>query len=236
MKLRSLLEPGRALTLVSETLVDRRRGFAQISYAQEGEDLILLRLFADQQSGFYVDVGAHHPKRFSNTYLFYKQGWRGVNIDAMPGSMEEFRRIRPRDLNIEVAIAGRPGSLTFYRFNDPALNTCDEQLARERNTGRYRILATEPVRAERLQDIFPRILSAGQQIDFLTVDVEGLDAEVLASNNWEMFRPTYVLTECGQGGIGDIMNGEQYRVLTGANYEFIAKTALTAFFVRKDRP
>lgn len=75
------------------------------SYAQQGEDLILREMLAYAQSGFYVDVGAHHPFRFSNTYLFYKQGWRGINIDAMPGSMKLFDRFRPRDINIQCGVA-----------------------------------------------------------------------------------------------------------------------------------
>lgn len=236
MNLHSLTHPGRLLERTREMLVDRRKGFAQISYSQEGEDLILLRLFDGQHNGFYVDVGAHHPKRFSNTYLFYREGWRGINIDAMPGAMTEFRRLRPRDVNLEVAVAGSPGTMTFYMFNDPALNTCDEHLARERNTGMYAIVGTQTVQTERLGDILRRELPPDQLIDFLTVDVEGLDAEVLGSNDWEKFRPTYVLTECGPGSVAGVMQDRQYAILTAANYELIAKTALTAFYVRKDIP
>src|SRR5829696_7661265 len=79
--------------------------YSRKSYSQEGEDLILERIFLEQKKGFYVDVGAHHPKRFSNTFLFYKLGWFGINIDAMPGSMSAFESARPRDINLEVAIA-----------------------------------------------------------------------------------------------------------------------------------
>ena len=61
--------------------------FGSLCYSQEGEDMILGKIFSGQKHGFYVDVGAHHPLRFSNTYLFYLKGWRGINIDAMPGSM-----------------------------------------------------------------------------------------------------------------------------------------------------
>ena len=67
-----------------------KQKFATLSYSQEGEDLILNRFLEDKTEGLYVDVGAHHPKRFSNTYLFYKKGWRGINIDAMPGKHETF--------------------------------------------------------------------------------------------------------------------------------------------------
>jgi len=69
--------------------------YALKSYSQEGEDMILRRIFEDNETGFYVDVGAHHPARFSNTNYFYKRGWRGLNIDAMPGSMSKFKKYRP---------------------------------------------------------------------------------------------------------------------------------------------
>jgi len=74
---------------------------AAVSFAQEGEDRVLYRMFQGRfgRPGFYVDVGAHHPTRFSNTYLFYRMGWRGINLDAMPGSMAAFARARPRDIN-----------------------------------------------------------------------------------------------------------------------------------------
>ena len=74
------------------------------SYSQEGEDLIINRLIDSKKNGFYIDIGAHHPFRFSNTYKFYKMGWNGINIDAMPGSMKLFREKRPRDINIECGI------------------------------------------------------------------------------------------------------------------------------------
>lgn len=74
------------------------------SYSQEGEDMILHRIFERQCKGFYVDIGAHHPFRFSNTYLFYKRGWSGINIDAMPGSMNIFNKFRNRDINLEYGI------------------------------------------------------------------------------------------------------------------------------------
>ena len=75
--------------------------YAKRSYSQEGEDMLLDRFLEDRSVGFYVDVGAHHPKRFSNTYRLYCRGWRGLNIDANPGSMTLFQKLRPRDINVE---------------------------------------------------------------------------------------------------------------------------------------
>jgi hypothetical protein len=103
------------------------------SYSQEGEDAILYRLFENLQNGFFVDIGAHHPFRFSNTYKFYKLGWRGINIDAMPGSMEAFKAARPNDINLEIPVSDKEEDLPFFTFNDHALNTFSEELAKERD-------------------------------------------------------------------------------------------------------
>src|SRR3989304_3055726 len=106
--------------------------YYRVSFAQEGEDLLLVSLFEGQASGFYVDVGAHHPRRYSNTLALYSKGWNGINIDAMPGSMRPFQEARPRDINLELAISDERRVLTYYEFNEPALNGFDPELARRR--------------------------------------------------------------------------------------------------------
>src|SRR5713226_7824178 len=96
--------------------------FSHVSYSQFGEDMVLKKIFQDKPDGFYVDVGAFHPKYYSNTYLLYLKGWKGINIDATPGSMEAFKRIRPRDCNLEMPIGSRKQTLTYYMFEEPAFN------------------------------------------------------------------------------------------------------------------
>ena len=100
-----------------------------ICYSQNGEDLIINRFLNNKKKGFFVDVGAHHPIRFSNTFLFYKKGWSGINIDAMPGSMKYFNKYRPRDINIEMGVGIKKNRSIFYQFNEPALNTFDSKEA-----------------------------------------------------------------------------------------------------------
>src|SRR5271166_7015278 len=85
--------------------------FVNLAYSQDGEDMILRRLLAGQKSGFYVDVGAHHPYRFSNTCYFYRQGWRGINVDTNPDAIEAFRRDRPSDINVCVGVSDTAGEL-----------------------------------------------------------------------------------------------------------------------------
>jgi FkbM family methyltransferase len=203
---------------------------AVLSYSQEGEDLILQRIFATRASGFFVDVGAHHPQRFSNTYNLYRRGWRGINIDAMPGSMAEFRRLRPRDINLEAGIAREPGMLRFFMFNDAALNTFDAELAASRNHGQYRITGEAEVKTETLAQVLAAHLPKGTQIDLLSVDVEGLDLPVLESNDWSRFRPECICVEHSIDDLLELPGTQLYRLLAPLGYKLYAKTANTLIF------
>ncbi len=202
------------------------------SFGQNGEDLILDRMLEKEDAGFYVDVGAHHPVRFSNTYLFYRRGWRGINIDAQPGSMRLFRKHRPRDINIECGVAARAGTLSYFRFNEPALNTFDESEAKLKDVAPYRIIDRVEVGVRPLRDLLAEFLPAGQAIDFMTVDVEGLDAEVLGSNDWKRYRPRIVLAETLRTDILAVASCPTVRVLGGVGYKPVAKAYNTTFFER----
>ena len=137
-----------------------------ICYSQEGEDLLLDRLLCGQNKGFYVDVGAHHPARFSNTYLFYKRGWCGINIDAMPGSMQNFDKVRPRDINVECGVASVAGTLMYYRFNEPALNTFDTTEAAQKNKPPYQVVDRIEVTVECLDTLLDRYLRLDSRLIF----------------------------------------------------------------------
>lgn len=202
----------------------------QRSYSQEGEDLILDRFLEGDVQGFYVDIGAHHPVRFSNTYLFYRRGWRGINIDAMPGSMKDFERVRPRDINIECGVAGSPGRLSYHRFNEPALNTFDATEAQLKNKLPYQLIDTVEVEVQRLDALLERYLPAGQQIDFLSVDVEGKDEEVLRSNDWIRYRPRFILAETLRTDMLNLSACPVVQFLRSVGYKPVAKAYNTSFF------
>jgi hypothetical protein len=107
----------------------------RLSYAQEGEVLILARILGSMKTttGFFVDIGAHHPVRFSNTFYFYRRGWSGINVDALPGTRKLFRRMRPRDTTIECGVGLEESKLKYFSFNEPALNTFLEQETNKKN-------------------------------------------------------------------------------------------------------
>jgi FkbM family methyltransferase len=207
-----------------------------ISFSQEGEDRVLSRFFEDKNKGFYIDVGAHHPQWLSNTYYFYLKGWRGINIDAMPGSMINFNKIRPEDLNLEVAISNAEQELTYYEFNEPALNSFDKVLSEERDKlDKYKITTTHTIKTCQLSDILDKYLPVDREIDFLSVDVEGLDLQVLQSNNWDKYRPKLVLAESlGTKSIQDLSESDISRYMASKGYSLYSKLFLTTIFSRLD--
>ena len=166
-----------------------------LCYSQNGEDLILNRFLDNKKEGFFVDVGAHHPIRFSNTFLFYKKGWSGINIDAMPGSMAAFNKIRPKDINVEKGIALKNDKLTFYQFNESALNTFSKEEAFSKNKDGYKIIQRNLIEVDTLENILDKYMPINTKIDFLNIDAEGKDEEVLISNNWVKYKPSYILVE-----------------------------------------
>jgi len=193
--------------------------------------MILRRLFEGRGPGTYVDVGAHHPWRFSNTYWFYRHGWSGLNIDATPGSMDAFRRTRPRDRNVEAAVAGAARTVHFFVFDDSAMNTFDPAAVERATAAGYRVVEERELRATTLAELLHEHLP-GSRVDFLSVDVEGLDAEVLESNDWSAFPPEVVLAEASGQTVDDVQTSPVARILDGQGYELLAKTVQTAIFMR----
>jgi FkbM family methyltransferase len=207
----------------------------QLSYAQEGEDLVLARLFGNQVgAGFFVDIGAHHPTRFSNTYYFYRRGWTGLNVDALPGTANLFRRMRPKDITVECGIGAKEGFLTYFAFNEPALNTFSEQEAAKKNHPPYHVINKIQLPVMTLAQLFDQQLPKGRTIDFMSVDIEGFDHEVIASNDWDRYRPKVLLVELLNTQLEDLQSNPTAQLLQRVGYQIYAKTYNTFFFVDKE--
>jgi FkbM family methyltransferase len=203
---------------------ERITGYRVESYSQQGEDIILRILFEGVQRGFYVDVGAYHPFRYSNTYYFYKRGWHGINIDATPGAVKAFNRYRPRDINVEAAIAKGNREITLLIFKEGAVNTLSPELAElQSKQWARRVVSSKVVRTHTLSEILDRYKSPEQEIDFLSVDVEGYDLEVLQSSSWGRHVPKVVLCEdlavkdweeVGKSSVYNFLRGEGYALFS----------------------
>jgi len=210
--------------------------YGKVSFSQQGEDMLLARIFKGG-AGFYVDVGAHHPLRFSNTHIFYLRGWRGINIDATPGSMAEFQRLRPRDINVEALVSDDDTPAPFFMFNEPALNTMSASLAAQRPKARdlYKVTGTVTITPRPLHRILDEFLPEGQPIDFYNIDVEGLDMNVLKSNDWQRYRPLCILVELEpQVSLDGLRDHEITQYLRDQGYSAESKLGNTVVFKRLD--
>lgn len=110
---------------IIKRVISRLHPYSSDSFSQNGEDVLINHIFKDIDNGFYIDVGAYHPIKFSNTYKLYQRGWSGINIDALPGSMMNFEKKRKRDINLEIPIYDQENEVTYYQFAENAFNTID---------------------------------------------------------------------------------------------------------------
>jgi FkbM family methyltransferase len=204
------------------------------SFAQEGEDLLIAKLLYGKAGGFYIDVGAHHPLRFSNTYLLYKKGWRGINIDPSPGGMSAFELQRPRDINLELAVGKKSGALTYFQFADSALNTFDKLAAkRVIDASQSTLIKTSQVEVQTLQQVTDRWLPAGKEVSLLDIDVEGSELEVLQSNDWKRVRPTVIAVEyLGQESMKELQKTPLVEFLEAKEYMLRCRTVNTLLFTK----
>ena len=193
-----------------------------------------MRSFFEEQygyKGFYLDVGAYHPYRFSNTMYFYQNGWSGINIEPSPDAMKLFEQHRKRDINLNVGIADKESQMTYYCFDEPALNSFSKELSYERmKKNGYHITAEIPVNVFPLSKILSQHLPSNQKIDFMSVDCEGLDLQVLQSNDWNKYSPDYLLVESISEGIEETLNDPIYSFVKALGYKLTAKTLRTLIF------
>ena len=169
------------------------------TYSQSGEDLLLKKYFNrkiwSNHKGFYVDIGAYDPIKYSNTQLFYQYGWNGINIDATPGSMKQFNKLRKRDINLEFAVGSDNQAKTYYISNYfQNINTFSRDFLKQ-NDLENKINNKIKLKTKRLSSILDKYLEVNQSIDFMTIDVEGMEESVLKSNNWEKYRPRILVVE-----------------------------------------
>lgn len=201
----------------------KRKFTGYTTYSQCGEDMTLLEIFGDKLDGFYVDVGAHHPERYSNTYLLHKKGWQGINIDPDPNAIVLFNKARPNDQNVEIGVAPVKGTLSYFQFSDPAINSfVEKEAGRWMNKDWVTFLGTREIAVRPLADIL-HMHASGKQIDVLTVDAEGMGLDVLESNDWSQWVPSVIVVED---------NVRDY--LIGKGYSFFRQCGLSDIFILKN--
>jgi FkbM family methyltransferase len=198
-----------------------------ISYAQNWEDVWLHRAFSHQAHGFYVDVGANDPVADSVTKHFYDRGWHGINIEPHKTLCAKLRQARPRDVNLQIGLSNKAGSLKFYVVPSqlgwssfaPVLGQHFRQMNLE--------VIEETVTVSTLAETLDK--HAKQPIDFLKIDVEGHEREVVEGGDWQRWRPRIILIESTYA-----VDWEHQ--LLAANYRFALFDGLNRYYVRGEEP
>jgi len=162
-------------------------------YSAGGIDALVLNIFKDLKKGIYLDIGCNHPIKANNTYLLYKKGWSGINIDLDQKSIDSFNYARPNDYNIKMAVSDKMSIKDFYFYHDKSsINTLSKETANYQNAKVAKILK---IKAQPLNMLLDESPFKDSKIDFLSVDVEGSEFEILNGFNFLKFSPKVIVVE-----------------------------------------
>ena len=197
--------------------------YSSTVFSQDGEEMFLKEFFANKKKGFYVAVGAYHPFLFSNTAWAYERGWNGINIEPNLEAYKKFTHIRNHDINLNCGISQKERISSYFEFEEGAYNTfCKENVPN--NT---KLKKVSKIFTRRLDSIFNE--HHVQKIDFMDIDVEGNELDVLCSNNWDLYRPQIILCE-QKMRMEDIIKSEIYLFMKQNGYEAVSKYNRTMIY------
>jgi FkbM family methyltransferase len=231
---RALLEKlplGLALRLAA--LFVFRRALAipvSFSFAQTGEDRILSS-YLHERTGFYVDVGCNDPLKFSSTFAFYLKGWKGIAIDANDVIVDRFQETRRQDVCVAAAVSDSERDVIFHRSESDTVSTIDEEVLEQwQDNWKFRPEDQVVVRTQTLTSILEKALpNETMDIDFMTIDVEGHEFQVLSGLDFSRYRPKLITVEIHD--LKTIFSSRVYLLLVEKGYSLIGYVTMNAYFV-----
>tara|TARA_B100000902_G_scaffold182675_1_gene175411 strand:- start:639 stop:1310 length:672 start_codon:yes stop_codon:yes gene_type:complete len=190
------------------------------SYSQCGEDLFISQFFKNKRKGKYVDLGAFNPIKYNNTYLLYQKGWTGINVDLNQTSIDLFNIIRKKDKNILAAVSNKKENTKMFMENIfSPLNTIAKNFNNQISKKNFKYVKTK---------MFKDIVK--YKIDFLNIDIEGMDFKVLRTINLNYYKPKLICIEIF--GFKNIKRVKKY--LKIKKYSFAKKVGPSYFFASKN--
>lgn len=175
------------------------------SYSTINEDNVIDWLTGYKEKGTYIDIGANNPDHTNNTKLFYERGWRGINIEPNVKGYQAFLERRPEDTNLNVGIG--VGEVEYYENpNDSCRNTCVKSFADAWTGTEWEMKNKRTIKLKPLSEVFEE--NGLKMVDFIKIDVETFEHEVLKSNDWTKYKARVL---CIEGSGYDYLKKYGYR-------------------------
>ena len=202
-----------------------------ISYGYNFEDVYIQRLFPGKTDGFYIDVGAAHPTEGSVTRHFYDLGWRGINIEPQDNYFKLLESQRPRDLNLQIAVGAKEEERTFFDVGGLGGSTLDASNA-DRGSNLGFEVSSRLVHLTTLEKVCEAHVHG--PIDFIKIDVEGWERDVIQGADWKRYRPMLVVSEATVPFSPELCHQEWEPLLLQADYVFAFFDGLNRYYLRKE--
>ena len=219
--------------------------YTKKSYSISNVDLIIDRMFSKVEKGVFIDLGCNHPIKFNNTYLLYKRGWRGINIDLDKESIDEFNKIRDKDYNVQSLISTNIGEEKeiYYYHSRSAINTLSKELLEHRKTKKDSIKILKET-TNTLENIIEKSPFKNQKINLLSIDIENHEYEALKNFNFSKFRIDVIVIEIHDlrqkkleiynQSLDFVVNSKIYKLLTNNSYKLVNWVNSDFVFVQED--
>ena len=218
--------------------------YTKKSYSLSNVDLIIDRIFSKKNKGIYIDVGCNHPIKFNNTYILYKKGWSGLNIDVDKESIEQFNKLRKRDENVQSLVTSKDDEekeLFFYHKRS-AINTLSKDLAELRGNNYKEI---KRIKGKSLNYLIENSKLKNFKINLMSIDIENYEFEALKYFDFKKYNIDVIVTEITDSSIKDletynlsldrVINTDVYKLLIKNNYRLINWINSDLIFIQNNR-
>ncbi len=197
------------------------------SFSQNGEDLLLNKLFQGKKKGFYIDVGSNHPVILSNTYFFYRRGWRGITIEANDSFNFLYKIFRPNDLHINEFISDGEYECYYYIYKEHVFNRVSKEELNDAD-----IINKVKIKTKPFDKVVNPFLQNVTHFDFLSIDIEGGTINVLKTLPRLLILPEVILLEIEDFELNKILKTPEYSMLKELRYELFSIMFNNIFFKR----
>ena len=216
--------------------------FKKKYFSFSGVDVIIENIFKSYNMGIYVDIGCQHPIKNNNTYLLYKKGWCGLNIDLDKDNIDLFNIARPNDCNVNIAISNKIDDVDLYFYhNRSPINTIDKKTSDFQNA---QVSEVKKIKTNTLDNIINNSKFSNKKINLLSVDVEGHELEVLQGFDFTSYKPDVIVVEfldlttkkleVKNLNIENLFKTELYKFLISKNYVLANYIYSDLIFINKE--